>query len=206
MSVGDTSPRNVFTEMLREFDDLVRTGRRLLRTTPGSEAETGIRADLRTAWALARGRISEFFEMLDEVERISIFNPVLASAWREVEDALRQVTWTDRFDGDTRGALSASLDRLETAWHDLRQGILGVQAGTPTERGANPIPPARRTRPMTLSEAARHMAVRGSKPAEKLKRQIDSGVTVAFPLNRQSWIFDLDDFPAASHPRVKPTW
>jgi hypothetical protein len=118
------------------------------------------------------------------------------------------------------------LSEAETAGHVIDVGAppKGVAAGgtgseTETDRPPlkpqkgtapvepakqNPIPRERRTRPMTLSEAARFMGLSGSKPGEQLKRQIDAGRAVAHKLSRQSYVFDVNDFPGSVQEKIRP--
>jgi hypothetical protein len=67
------------------------------------------------------------------------------------------------------------------------------------------IPPAKRTRPLTLQEAAKHMGLQGRTKAktEMLSRMLDAGVVRAEKLSRQSYVFSLDDFPKGAHSKVR---
>jgi hypothetical protein len=69
------------------------------------------------------------------------------------------------------------------------------------------IPPARRTRPLSISEAARLMGYRGNKKqaGKKLKRAMKAGAVASEMLSRQQFIFDRSDFPEEAQPRVAPT-
>jgi hypothetical protein len=77
------------------------------------------------------------------------------------------------------------------------------------------IPPERRTRPLTMSEAARLMGytenragarLRTTKQAVKcLRAAINYGAIACEKLNRQQYIFDINDFPEAVHAQLTPT-
>ena len=67
------------------------------------------------------------------------------------------------------------------------------------------IPPAKRTKPMTLREAARLMGYGTSRDAaERLRAAIRTGAVHCESLTRQQHIFGLDDFPKDTWPKVKP--
>jgi hypothetical protein len=70
------------------------------------------------------------------------------------------------------------------------------------------IPPERRTIPLNLARAAKLIGFtkyRGDKDgAEILSKSIRDGSIVAEKLNRQSYIFDLRDFPKKSWPMIAP--
>jgi hypothetical protein len=66
------------------------------------------------------------------------------------------------------------------------------------------IPPAKRTRPMTLREAARFMGYGSSRDAaERLRAAIAAGSVQCESLTRQQHVFHLDDFPSEKWPNVK---
>jgi hypothetical protein len=66
------------------------------------------------------------------------------------------------------------------------------------------IPPAKRTRPMTLREAARLMGHGNSRDAaERLRAAINAGAVPCQTLTRQQHVFSLDDFPTANWPQAK---
>jgi hypothetical protein len=65
------------------------------------------------------------------------------------------------------------------------------------------IPPAKRTRPMSLREAARFMGYGTSRDAaEKLRAAIDAGAVLCETLTRQQHVFSLDDFPKKQWPQA----
>jgi hypothetical protein len=80
---------------------------------------------------------------------------------------------------------------------------------TPTEDQMIPkkrIPMGKRTRPMSLGEAAKLMGYRGtSKTAgKKLKAAMDVGSVPFEKKTRQQFIFSRDDFPSENQNRIKP--
>jgi hypothetical protein len=74
------------------------------------------------------------------------------------------------------------------------------------------IPPDRRTRPMTIHDAARLMGYRPRKkgkqgwkqPAENLSRLMKDGGIKFIKINRQSYIFDINDFPESARGEALP--
>jgi site-specific DNA-cytosine methylase len=65
------------------------------------------------------------------------------------------------------------------------------------------IPPTKRTRPMSLREAARLMGYGASRDAaEKLRAAIDTGAVPCETLTRQQHVFSLDDFPKKRWPHA----
>jgi hypothetical protein len=80
-------------------------------------------------------------------------------------------------------------------------------ASRPIERPGDQkkIPPAKRTRPMSLREAARLMGYGKSRDAaEKLRAAIDVGAVPCETLTRQQHVFSLDFFPQGKWPQAKP--
>ena len=69
------------------------------------------------------------------------------------------------------------------------------------------IPPERRTKPITKIKAARALGRDGDKSAavEFVTKCIDDGIIAAQKMNRQSWVFDISDFPESSHNELKPS-
>ena len=65
------------------------------------------------------------------------------------------------------------------------------------------IPPAKRTRPMSLREAARLMGHGTSRDAaERLRAAINNGAVPCETLTRQQHVFSLDDFPKKQWPQA----
>jgi hypothetical protein len=73
------------------------------------------------------------------------------------------------------------------------------------DRRRSRIPPAKRTKPMTLREAARLMGYgRSRDAAEKLRAAIRTGAVPCETQTRQQHVFSLDYFPKENWPQVKP--
>jgi hypothetical protein len=75
------------------------------------------------------------------------------------------------------------------------------------------IPPGKRTRPMSLKEAARLMgytvdkhgtAVPSKKAAESLRKAMDAGAVAFEERSRMRFVFSRDDFPKESWPKILP--
>jgi len=69
------------------------------------------------------------------------------------------------------------------------------------------IPPTNRTKPLGLAEAAVLIGkddVTPKKAGEWLKRSIDLDVYKAEQISRESYVFDIDDFPAPVHVHCLP--
>jgi hypothetical protein len=86
---------------------------------------------------------------------------------------------------------------------------LKKRAGRPeaTSASCKKIPPQKRTRPMSLKEAARLMgykAVHSKKAAENLRSAMDAGAVAFEALTRKSFVFSRDDFPKESWPKILP--
>jgi hypothetical protein len=86
---------------------------------------------------------------------------------------------------------------------------LKKKAGRPKPTGASrkKIPPDKRTRPMSLKEAARLMgykAANNKKAAESLRRAMNIGAIPYEELTRKSFVFSRDDFPKRSWPKILP--
>jgi hypothetical protein len=92
---------------------------------------------------------------------------------------------------------------------------LKKKAGRPRPADAprKKIPPGKRTRPMSLKEAARRMgyvvdahgkAVPSKKAAESLRHAMDDGAVVFEELTRKRFVFSRDDFPKESWPKILP--
>jgi hypothetical protein len=105
------------------------------------------------------------------------------------------------------------LDRFR-AWLVKHYRLAGPQAKAPAqpdeddpEAPPGRIPPARRTRPLSISEAARLMGYRGNKKqaAKQLKSAMNAGAIAFERLSRQRYVFDRLDFPEESWPRLTPT-
>jgi site-specific DNA-cytosine methylase len=70
-------------------------------------------------------------------------------------------------------------------------------------RAKGKIPPDRRTRPLTLREAARLMGFGGNKGgAAQLKRHIEVRALKAKKQSRQAYVFDRTDFPESNWPKL----
>ena len=83
----------------------------------------------------------------------------------------------------------------------------------PTKKAGQSIPPAKRTRPMSLKEAARLMgytldgrgrAVPSKKAAESLRKAMDAGAIAFEELTRKRFVFSRDDFPKESWSKILP--
>jgi hypothetical protein len=68
------------------------------------------------------------------------------------------------------------------------------------------IPAEHRTRPLGLGETARLMGYKGNRRSQtaKLRRLMEDGSLAFEKRTRQSYVFDLRDFPAASHAKALP--
>jgi hypothetical protein len=69
------------------------------------------------------------------------------------------------------------------------------------------IPSDRRSRPMTLAEAAKLMGYRGNRRniAKRLKQQLEDNGSRFETINRQTYVFDVDDFPATVRHKLLPS-
>lgn len=68
------------------------------------------------------------------------------------------------------------------------------------------IPAARRTKPMSLKDAARWMGYGGDKAgATRLRAAIDIQAVKCEPINRQNYVFDRHDFPRENWSAIIPT-
>jgi hypothetical protein len=69
------------------------------------------------------------------------------------------------------------------------------------------IPAERRTMPMGLDEAARHLfsSKTAKRPGRRLVNYIDRNKYRCYELTRESFIFDLASFPPACHPEIRPS-
>jgi hypothetical protein len=109
-------------------------------------------------------------------------------------DSLYSVT----FDFLERDVFTSSIAAIES--------ILRGQDATDLDDEDTSIPPERRTRPLGIAEAARLMGYGGGRKAgEKLRKAMGHGAVQFKKLTRQSYVFDLNDFPQASHAKVTPT-
>jgi hypothetical protein len=149
---------------------------------------------------------------------------------REFSDHISKLP---EFSDDDLVELEQAASALEAVGLDRRARTLGeIRAARDTEQVENPvaaphgsancqdrvsnarfdIPPEMRTRPMTLSEAARFMGyTKGRKgsgnraPAQRVSDGIKRGAIPAIRRNRQTYIFHIDYFPAATLKRVSPS-
>jgi hypothetical protein len=90
---------------------------------------------------------------------------------------------------------------------DLWVALGGLEAASAADGDDGPIPPDRRSKPLTLSKAAALMGYEGSQKskAAQLKKAINAGAIQCVRLGRQQYVFDLHDFPKASHGKVTLT-
>ena len=67
------------------------------------------------------------------------------------------------------------------------------------------IPPAERTRPLSLTDAAFYLGFgsRTQNNARRVKHAIESGHLPAIPLGK-AWVFSIRSFPADSHRHIIP--
>ncbi len=75
----------------------------------------------------------------------------------------------------------------------------------PTRALRKKIPPSKRTRPMSLKEAARlmgYMAAGSKKAAERLRRAMDVGAVAFEQQTRKAFVFSRDDFPKENWPKI----
>ncbi|HMB06263.1 MAG TPA: hypothetical protein VKP69_21335, partial [Isosphaeraceae bacterium] len=75
------------------------------------------------------------------------------------------------------------------------------------ESDLNPILPEHRTRPLSLTKAGRFLGITGRPKdvGKQMRRRIDSRRLLCHPQGRQYFIFDVRDFPASSHSKIKPS-
>jgi hypothetical protein len=123
-------------------------------------------------------------------------------------------SWTDdrKVHGDFE-AFNRAVD-VVVRWCDRRQRV--IQESKPGLFTADPdkgvarrvrIPSSQRTRPMTLAEAARLMGYKGDRQSvtRQLKAAINAGAVRGEKRNRQSYIFDRNDFPEESQQKTLPS-
>ena len=69
------------------------------------------------------------------------------------------------------------------------------------------ILPEFRTKPLTLTKAARFLGISGNKqkPSDQLKSIMKEGNFPYDKLGRQSYVFDIRKFPKATHERIRPS-
>ncbi len=118
-------------------------------------------------------------------------------------------------------ALEATIDQefARSADRRVRGRLPGLQPPAPNGDGQSPpaagrqprqasreeIPPDKRTRPMTLKEAAHRMGYKGSAKsiAKKLRAAMDDEDVPYERINRQKYFFSMDSFPPEVWGRLK---
>jgi hypothetical protein len=82
-----------------------------------------------------------------------------------------------------------------------------AESGEIPPGGDEAIPPERRTRPMSITEAAALMGYPGMKVArrKRLSRLIADKGILFIKINRKTYIFDIEDFPLESQGKIRAT-
>jgi len=126
--------------------------------------------------------------------------------WAELGLAVELPGPGDAPDGKPNGSASDQ-DRItfvEEVDRAAREGLAGLPV-TPTHLGHRKIPPAERTKPMTLQKAAKLMGFGNCKDAaERLRAAIDGDTIRCESLGRQLHVFSKSDFPKTVWDKLSP--
>jgi hypothetical protein len=117
------------------------------------------------------------------------------AAWPNASDIIAEVKIESSKAADRRRRRAARAD----------ESAILTDSTKAAQRRQSKIPPAKRTRPMSLREAARLMGYENSRDAaEKLRAAIKTGALKYEKLTRQQHVFSIDDFPSNIHKQILP--
>jgi hypothetical protein len=102
--------------------------------------------------------------------------------------------------------MSEDREQASSREEDRPEGVSSEQ-GDAEDAEESTIPPERRTRPLGVAEAAKLMGYQGSAKArtDRLRGAMKAGAIRSICINRQSYVFDRNDFPKESQPKLTPS-